>query len=354
MSASPAENKRTIAITGGAGFIGSNLLRLLVPKYPDQLFVNVDCLTYAGNLDSLTDVEHYPNYRFEKVDLCDSTLLASVLSKYTVGGIIHLAAETHVDRSILAPASAISTNIIGTFNLLEYCRTQQEQGHQVRFHHVSTDEVFGSLEAPGTFTEESPYRPSSPYAASKASADHLVRSYAKTFDLDTVISNCSNNYGPYQFPEKLIPLIIRNAQQGLPLPIYGDGGHKRDWLHVNDHCLALEMIFLHGRSGESYLVGGNSDITNLELVKSLCRILSQRSEREYESLIQFVAERPGHDRRYAIDHTKISSELGWHPSVTLTEGLQRTVDWYCDHTEWVDRCINGEYQLFYQQHYGNR
>jgi dTDP-glucose 4,6-dehydratase len=346
---------RRIAVTGGAGFIGSNLLLQMVPKYPSYLFVNVDSLTYAGNLSNLLAISAAPNYRFERVNICDRVALESVFQRYEITDIIHLAAESHVDRSIEGPAEFIQTNIIGTFNLLELARLAHLSRRQFRFHHVSTDEVFGSLGATGKFCESTPYAPNSPYAASKASSDHLVRAYHTTYDLDSVTTNCSNNYGPYQFPEKLIPLMIRNACTAKPLPVYGDGQHVRDWLYVEDHCRALDLAFHKGESGETYCIGGNNEVKNLDLVRMLCTILDKRlGGDKRERLITYVADRKGHDRRYAIDAGYIKKSLGWSPTVDFESGLAKTVDWYLSNDEWMVRCVSGEYMNYYEKMYGNR
>lgn len=345
---------RRIAVTGGAGFIGSNLLLYLVPKYPQYGFVNIDCLTYAGNLSNLAAIESADNYRFVKVNICDYQALSDVFQNYDVDAVIHLAAESHVDRSITGPADFITTNIVGTFNLLEIAR-ERSKTKPFRFHHVSTDEVFGSLGETGFFTEESRYRPNSPYSASKASADHLVRAFNKTYGLDVVTTNCSNNYGPYQFPEKLIPLMIRNAVAGLPLPVYGDGMNIRDWLYVEDHCEALDLVFHEGQTGRTYNIGGHNEITNIELVKLLCSTLDEILGGDpRENLITYVKDRPGHDRRYAIDASRIEAELGWRPKYTFQEGLRKTVQWYLDHSEWLENCVSGEYLQYYARMYHNR
>ena len=350
-----ADFRRRIVVTGGAGFIGANLLHHLVPKYPDYLIVNVDCLTYAGNLTSLSSIEKAPNYRFERIDICDFEALKSCFDRYEIDGLIHLAAESHVDRSIVGPAAFVQSNIVGTFNLLELARAQRDRLGRFRFHHVSTDEVFGSLGTTGYFTETSPYRPNSPYSASKAAADHLVRAYRSTYDLDVVTTNCSNNYGPYQFPEKLIPLMIRNATSGRPLPVYGDGRQVRDWLYVLDHCEALDLVFHEGKSGETYNVGGRNEIENVELVTQVCRILDETLGGEpREKLIKFVKDRPGHDRRYAIDPSHIEATLGWRPRHTFAQGIRKTVRWYLDNGAWLEQCLSGEYQKYYDQMYTNR
>ena len=344
-----------IAVTGGAGFIGSNLLLQMVPKYQSYLFINVDCLTYAGNLSNLTAIANAPNYAFERVNICDRPALESLFQRYQPTDIIHLAAESHVDRSIDGPAEFIQTNILGTFNLLELARSGHASGKPFRFHHVSTDEVFGSLGDTGKFSESTPYAPNSPYAASKASSDHLVRSYHETYGLDTVTTNCSNNYGPYQFPEKLIPLMIRNACTGKSLPVYGDGLNVRDWLYVEDHCKALDLAFHKGQSGETYCIGGNNEVKNIDLVRMLCDILDKRLGGESRHrLITYVTDRKGHDRRYAIDASYIRKSLGWEPTMTFESGLAKTVDWYLANEEWLARCVSGEYKNYYEKMYGNR
>jgi len=342
-------------VTGGAGFIGSNLLLHLVSKYQDCLFVNVDCLTYAGNLSNLGSLASVDNYCFEKVNICDYGNLHDCFERYQINGLIHLAAESHVDRSIVGPSEFIETNIGGTFNLLELARKRFDKTGDFRFHHVSTDEVFGSLGATGYFTEQSSYCPNSPYSASKAAADHLVRAYHKTYGLNVVTTNCSNNYGPYQFPEKLIPLIILNATSNKPLPVYGDGRQIRDWLFVTDHVEALDLTFHRGTPGETYNIGGHNEVENIELVRSICRILDDMlGGGPREDLITFVKDRPGHDRRYAIDPSYIEAELGWKPRHTLDEGLRRTVRWYLDNTEWLERCVSGEYKKYYDMMYSDR
>jgi dTDP-glucose 4,6-dehydratase len=349
------EYKRCVFVTGGAGFIGSNLLLNLVPKYSGYLFVNLDALSYAGNLANLSSIESVANYRFERVDIRDLDALRHCFDKYRPDGLIHLAAESHVDRSIDGPAPFIETNVVGTFNLLRLALERRDHGGTFRFHHVSTDEVFGSLGPEGYFGEDTPYHPNSPYSASKAGSDHLVRAYHRTYGLDVVTSNCSNNYGPFQFPEKLIPLMVRNAIAGQPLPVYGDGRNIRDWLYVEDHCRALDLVFHHGHTGETYNIGGHNEVENIDLVRMLCRILDDKLGGEpREELIKFVTDRPGHDRRYAIDASKIGRELGWTPAVTLKEGLQRTVEWYLENEAWLEHCVSGAYQEYYDKMYGDR
>ncbi len=333
---------RTVLVTGGAGFIGSAVVRKIISS-TDWNVVNVDKLTYAGNLDSLADARYSERHHFEKVDICDAKELARIFSHYQPDAVMHLAAESHVDRSIDGPGEFIMTNVVGTYTLLEAARSfwvQQPDDVRTRFrfHHVSTDEVFGSLGEQGYFTEETPYRPNSPYSASKAGSDHLVRAWHETYGLPAVISNCSNNYGPYQYPEKLIPLMIQKALAGEPLPVYGRGDNVRDWLYVGDHAEALLTVLQMGRPGEVYNVGGNSEMTNLDLVHRLCSVLDERAParngRAYATLISFVADRPGHDKRYAIDATKIREELGWEPRETFQSGLRKTVDWYLDNSDW--------------------
>jgi len=345
----------SVAVTGGAGFIGSNLLLRLVPKYPRVRFVNIDCLTYAANLSNLASIESAENYSFERVDIAESDTVRDCFARHDFDAVIHLAAESHVDRSIMGPRRFVETNVLGTFNLLESARAVMEEKPHFRFHHVSTDEVYGSLGETGYFTEESSYDPNSPYSASKAASDHLVNSYHVTYGLDTVITNCCNNYGPYQFPEKLIPLMVRNAVKRMKLPVYGDGSNVRDWLHVEDHCAGLEAVFNQGRPGETYVIGGNCEVANIDLVKQITAILQKSLESEpLDSLIEFVADRPGHDHRYAIDASKIRNELGWRPSYDFESGLQQTIAWYLDNEEWVENCVSGEYRSYYEQMYTNR
>ena len=349
---------KNILITGGAGFIGSHLVRLFVTKYPDTNIINMDCLTYAGNLNNLKDVENQPNYRFAKVNICDEQAVNQVFSDYKIDGVIHLAAESHVDRSISDPMSFIKTNIEGTVVLLNAARKQWGSNFENKlFYHVSTDEVYGSLGNEGLFTETTPYDPRSPYSASKASSDFLVRAYHHTYNLPVVISNCSNNYGSHQFPEKLIPLIISNIKQNKALPVYGKGLNVRDWLYVEDHTAAIDTIFHNGKHGETYNIGGNNEWKNIDLVKLLCRIMDEKLGRnigESEKLITFVTDRAGHDLRYAIDSSKITNELGWNPQVSFEEGLEKTVSWYLANEQWISEIISGEYANYYKQQYANR
>ncbi len=349
---------KTIIVTGGAGFIGSHLIRRLVVKYPDYKIVNLDALTYAGNLENLRDIENATNYFFERVNILEQDEIARVFKAYSPDGIIHLAAESHVDRSILSPLDFVYTNVIGTVNLLNAAR-QIWANNLVgkRFHHVSTDEVFGALGETGFFTETTAYDPHSPYSASKASSDHFVRAYHDTYGLPVVITNCSNNYGPYQFPEKLIPLFINNVIHKKPLPVYGDGLYTRDWLYVKDHAAAIDLVFHKGNTGGTYAVGGFNEWKNIDLVKLLCRLMDDKtgnSPGSSEQLITYVKDRPGHDRRYAIDASKISAELGWKPSVTFEEGLSETIDWYIENPEWLKHVTSGEYQYYYDQQYHKR
>jgi len=344
-------------VTGGSGFIGTNFIRYLLKESDfSGRVINADKLTYAGNPENLTDMtDDFPErYSFIQADICEQETLARIINDYEIDTICHFAAESHVDRSIVRPDDFIQTNIVGTFNLLELARSTQDRLHL--FHHISTDEVFGSLGKDGFFTEETSYKPNSPYSASKASSDHLVRAYHKTYGLPVTISNCSNNYGPYQFPEKLIPLMILNALEGKPLPVYGDGRNVRDWLYVRDHCKAIWAIMKMGKRGETYNVGGDNEMENIRVVEMVCDIIDEmqgtegtRSRRE---LITFVKDRPGHDRRYAIDFTKLKQAIGWFPEESFETGLRKTIQWYVDNREWVNRVRSGEYQSWIKEHYG--
>jgi dTDP-glucose 4,6-dehydratase len=348
---------KKILITGGAGFIGSHLVRRFLKSYPNYLIVNLDKLTYAGNLSNLEDIENLPNYIFEKVDIVDAEAIRTVFKKHEITDVIHLAAESHVDRSIEGPMDFVMTNVVGTVNLLQAAKDNwgKEEGHV--FHHVSTDEVYGSLGEEGLFTEETSYDPRSPYSASKASSDHFVMAFYHTYGLPIKMSNCSNNYGSHHFPEKLIPLMIDNIKNSKPLPVYGKGDNSRDWLWVEDHASAIDKIFHEGRVGESYNVGGLNEWTNLELVLFLCRMMDKKLGREIgesEKLITYVVDRAGHDKRYAIDASKLEEELGWTPSITFEEGLDKTVDWYLTNAEWVNRITSGDYKEYYHKMYSNR
>jgi dTDP-glucose 4,6-dehydratase len=349
---------KTIIITGGAGFIGSHVVRRFVNRYPDTRIVNLDALTYAGNLENLKDVENAPNYVFEKADITDAEAVNAVFAKHNPVGVIHLAAESHVDRSIADPMAFIRTNIEGTVNLLNAARiTWKGDFEGKRFYHISTDEVYGSLGEEGFFTEETPYDPRSPYSASKASSDHLVRAYFHTYGLPVVISNCSNNYGPNHFPEKLIPLAINNIVHSRPIPIYGKGENVRDWLYVEDHASAIDVIYQKGRLGETYNIGGNNEWTNIDLIHLLCKVMDEKLGREpgtSAQLITYVKDRAGHDLRYAIDSSKLKNELGWEPSLTFEEGLPKTVDWYLANHDWLDNVTSGNYQRYYAQQYIER
>lgn len=343
----------TILMTGGAGFIGSHAVRHWVTRFPEHHIVNLDALTYAGNLANLDDLRGVANYTFVKGDICDRQFVASLFETHQVQHVIHMAAESHVDRSIQGPLAFVRTNIEGTLNLLEAARGRGKDFG--RFYHISTDEVYGSLGPEGAFTESTAYDPRSPYSASKASSDHLVRAFFHTFGLDVVISNCSNNYGPYQFPEKLIPLMIRNMQLGQPLPVYGKGDNIRDWIWVGDHVTAMEHVFEKGQSGETYNLGGQQECTNLDLVHRLCDIVDDalsRPQGTSRALITFVTDRPGHDKRYAIDPTKAREELGWEATVKLEQGLRQTVQWYLQNEQWLESVTSGAYRDYYAQQYG--
>lgn len=353
---------KSILITGGAGFIGSHVVRLFVNKYPDCRIVNLDCLTYAGNLENLKDIENAPNYTFVRANICDAPAVARILRQYGVEGVVHLAAESHVDRSITGPKAFAETNFMGTLNLLwqslQYWQQTADGLSGKRFYHISTDEVYGALHPDEpAFTETTPYSPHSPYSASKAASDHIVRAFHDTYGLPTIITNCSNNYGTHQFPEKLIPLTINNIRLRRDIPIYGQGLNIRDWLNVLDHARAIDLIFHEGRVGETYNIGGSNEWENIRLVRQLIRITDQllgRSAGESLALIKFVTDRAGHDLRYAINSRKLQTELGWHPQVDFEQGLRDTVKWYLDNEEWVARVTSGEYQNYYEQMYANK
>ncbi len=357
------KNARRLLVTGGCGFIGSNFVRLLLDQHPDWRVVNLDNLTYAGNLKNLEGVEDNTQYRFVKGDIGDQQMVDSLIEDEQIDTVVHFAAESHVDRSITGPADFIQTNIVGTFSLLEAARkawlSGSWKGQKPVFLHVSTDEVYGSLGETGYFTEKTSYDPRSPYSASKASSDHLVRAYFHTYDLPILITNCSNNYGPYQFPEKLIPLIFHNSMNGKPLPVYGDGKNVRDWLYVKDHCEAIIEVLEKGELGSCYNIGGNNEKQNLEVVTLICDLLDKKlglpaSGEPRRNLITFVKDRLGHDRRYAIDATKIREQIGWEPKVTFEEGIDKTIDWYLENQGWVNGVVDGSYQLYYNQMYANR
>ena len=347
-----------IIITGGAGFIGSHVVRRFVKNYPDYTIINLDKLTYAGNLANLKDIEHLPNYRFVKGDIVDAAFIDHLFTVEQPDAVIHLAAESHVDRSITNPLDFVMTNVVGTVTLLNTARHHWKGRYdKTRFYHVSTDEVYGSLGEDGMFTETTNYDPHSPYSASKASSDHFVRAYHDTYGLDTVISNCSNNYGSFHFPEKLIPLAINNIKQNKPVPVYGKGENIRDWLWVEDHARAIDLIFHKAKAGSTYNIGGHNEWKNIDLIKLLCSILDNRlgrAEGESAKLITFVTDRAGHDLRYAIDATKLKNELGWTPSITFEEGLEKTVDWYLANEEWLNDVTSGHYQQYYNEQYDNR
>jgi len=352
------KSEKTLLTTGGAGFIGSHIVRLFVNKYPGYTIVNADKLTYAGNLENLTDIEKKDNYIFEKTDIVNKQAIVDLFSRYRFDGVIHLAAESHVDRSITAPDEFVHTNIVGTVNLLNSAlNTWKENSTGKLFYHISTDEVFGSLGKHGLFTEETPYDPKSPYSASKASSDHMVRAYWHTFGLPVIVSNCSNNYGPNQFPEKLIPLAINNIKHNKPIPVYGKGENIRDWLYVEDHASAIDLIFHKGQTGATYNIGGNNEWKNIDLIKLLCRIMDRklgRPEGASEKLITYVKDRPGHDLRYAIDSSKLKKELGWAPIPEFAGGLEKTVDWYLSNGKWLERIISGDYEKYYEKMYTGR
>ena len=346
---------KKIIITGGAGFIGSHVVRRMVNRYPEYQIINLDKLTYAGNLENLKDIEGSPNYRFVKGDIVDASFIDELFRTEKPDAVIHLAAESHVDRSITNPLEFVMTNVIGTVNLLNAAREQWKGAYDLhRFYHVSTDEVYGALGETGMFTEETSYDPHSPYSASKASSDHFVRAYQDTYGMDTVISNCSNNYGSHHFPEKLIPLSINNIKHNRPIPIYGKGENVRDWLWVEDHARAIDVIFHEAKSGETYNIGGHNEWTNIDLIRLLCSIMDRklgRKEGESAKLITYVTDRAGHDLRYAIDSSKLQRDLGWTPSITFEEGLEKTVDWFLENEEWLNNVTSGNYREYYEKQY---
>ncbi len=346
---------KKVLITGGAGFIGSHVVRRFIKNYPNYHIFNLDKLTYAGNLENLNDIDKSENYTFIKGDIVDSDFINNLFSEHKFDAVIHLAAESHVDRSITNPLEFIQTNIIGTVNLLQAAKVNWKDNEKGKlFYHVSTDEVYGSLRETGLFTEETSYDPRSPYSSSKASSDHLVRAYGNTYNLPFVISNCSNNYGPNQFPEKLIPLCINNIKNGKPLPIYGEGKNVRDWLYVEDHATAIDEVFHKGTQGETYNIGGHNEWTNIDIVKSLCDVMDKKLGNEAgtsQKLITFVKDRAGHDMRYAIDASKIEKDLNWKPSLQFKEGLSKTVDWYLNNNQWLDNVTSGNYQSYYDKQY---
>lgn len=351
--------KRNVLITGGAGFIGSHVVRLFVTKYPEYHIINLDKLTYAGNLANLADIEQQPNYTFVKADICDFEKILELFRQHSIDGVIHLAAESHVDRSIKDPFTFAQTNVMGTLSLLQAAKVSWDgQYDGKRFYHISTDEVYGALKFDGTFfTETTKYDPHSPYSASKASSDHFVRAFHDTFGMPTLVTNCSNNYGPYQFPEKLIPLFINNIRHNKPLPVYGKGENVRDWLYVVDHARAIDLIFHNGKVAETYSIGGFNEWKNIDLIRVLIKTVDRllgRPEGASEKLITYVTDRAGHDLRYAIDSTKLKNELGWEPSLQFEEGIEKTVKWYLDNQEWLDQVTSGDYQGYYERMYGNR
>ena len=351
--------KRNVLITGGAGFIGSHVVRLFVTKYPEYHIINLDKLTYAGNLANLADIEQQPNYTFVKADICDFEKILELFRQHSIDGVIHLAAESHVDRSIKDPFTFAQTNVMGTLSLLQAAKVSWDgQYDGKRFYHISTDEVYGALKFDGTFfTETTKYDPHSPYSASKATSDHFVRAFHDTFGMPTLVTNCSNNYGPYQFPEKLIPLFINNIRHNKPLPVYGKGENVRDWLYVVDHARAIDLIFHNGKVAETYNIGGFNEWKNIDLIRVLIKTVDRllgRPEGASEKLITYVTDRAGHDLRYAIDSTKLKNELGWEPSLQFEEGIEKTVKWYLDNQEWLDQVTSGDYQGYYERMYGNR
>ena len=350
---------KNILITGGAGFIGSHVVRLFVIKYPDYHIINLDKLTYAGNLANLKDIENYPNYTFVKADICDYDTICELFTRYDIDGVIHLAAESHVDRSIKDPFTFARTNVMGTLTLLQAAKMHWNgQWEGKRFYHISTDEVYGALDFDGTFfTETTKYDPHSPYSASKASSDHFVRAFHDTYGMPTIVTNCSNNYGPYQFPEKLIPLFINNIRHGKPLPVYGKGENVRDWLYVVDHARAIDVIFHNGKIADTYNIGGFNEWKNIDLIKVIIKTVDKllgNPEGTSESLITYVTDRAGHDLRYAIDSSKLKNELGWEPSLQFEEGIEKTVRWYLDNQEWMDNITTGEYEKYYESMYGDK
>ncbi|MDO5450163.1 MAG: dTDP-glucose 4,6-dehydratase [Akkermansia sp.] len=351
--------KRSILITGGAGFIGSHVVRLFVNKYPDYRIVNLDALTYAGNLANLKDIEHAPNYTFVRADICDFDAVCRIFAEHAIDGVIHLAAESHVDRSIKDPFTFARTNVLGTLSLLQAARHAWNGDWAGKlFYHISTDEVYGALPMDSSlFTEDTKYAPHSPYSASKASSDHFVRAFHDTYGMPALVTNCSNNYGPYQFPEKLIPLFINNIRHGKPLPVYGKGENVRDWLYVEDHARAIDTIFHRGTPGRTYNIGGFNEWKNIDIVKLLIKVTDRllgHAPGTSDHLITYVADRPGHDLRYAIDSTRLKTELGWEPSLQFEEGIEKTVRWYLDHQEWMDNITSGEYEKYYEEMYQNR